>query len=103
MQVFAFVGFETSVTAIRDETRGFFDDGGFGVWWLFLMFLKKLQLIIRDEDTVAFMPLLNVSWRGSTTSCLQPWRIGIAVDMLALACLKSVVLPSPVSWQDSHN
>ncbi|GKF51099.1 hypothetical protein Tco_0147566, partial [Tanacetum coccineum] len=27
-----------------------------------------------DEDTVAFVRLLHVSWRDSTTTCLQPWR-----------------------------
>nr|GEU65058.1 hypothetical protein [Tanacetum cinerariifolium] len=29
-----------------------------------------------NDDTIAFMRLLHVSWRGSTTSCLQPWRVG---------------------------
>nr|GEU78756.1 putative RNA-directed DNA polymerase, eukaryota, reverse transcriptase zinc-binding domain protein [Tanacetum cinerariifolium] len=28
-----------------------------------------------DEDTIAFVRILNVPWRGSTTTCLQPWRV----------------------------
>nr|GEU40253.1 hypothetical protein [Tanacetum cinerariifolium] len=33
-----------------------------------------------DEDSVAFARLLHVSWRGSTTTCLQPWRVSYNLD-----------------------
>nr|GEW33945.1 zinc finger, CCHC-type [Tanacetum cinerariifolium] len=32
-----------------------------------------------DEDTVAFMRLLHASWRGGTTTCLQPWQVRYVV------------------------
>ncbi|GJY14425.1 P-loop containing nucleoside triphosphate hydrolase superfamily protein [Tanacetum coccineum] len=41
-------------------------------------FVRLLHVSSRgdDEDTVAFVRLLNVPWRGSTTTYLQPWRVG---------------------------
>nr|GEV74266.1 hypothetical protein [Tanacetum cinerariifolium] len=33
------------------------------------------KLLVGDDDAVAYMHFLHVSWRGSTTSCLQPWRV----------------------------
>ncbi|GKA56191.1 hypothetical protein Tco_0755263, partial [Tanacetum coccineum] len=34
-----------------------------------------MNVNIGDEDSIAFTRLLHVSWRGSTTMCLQPWRV----------------------------
>ncbi|GJY06085.1 hypothetical protein Tco_0373139 [Tanacetum coccineum] len=42
-----------------------------------------MNLNIGDEDSVAFTRLLHVSWRGSTTACLQPWQ---AVYILIPTC-----------------
>nr|GEV17529.1 threonine dehydratase biosynthetic, chloroplastic-like [Tanacetum cinerariifolium] len=46
---------------------------------------------LRDKDTVAFMRLLNVSWRGNTITCLQPWRFGYNLISAALATLSQIV------------
>ncbi|GJS23384.1 bifunctional 3-dehydroquinate dehydratase/shikimate dehydrogenase, chloroplastic-like protein [Tanacetum coccineum] len=38
---------------------------------------------IGDEDIVAVMRLSHVSWRGNTTTCLQPWagRFGVLLSL----------------------